>query len=116
MDVQPIVFLPDGTVGKGRKVNMGVIVLGVQCDRIGRLKMVAMKGGNNSRLCCHFCHMNGTRVGGCLRQLGYVENKPAKEGKCSGEILMVGQDDQRRLLNHVQQGARASAVDDHVDE
>lgn len=116
MDVQPIVFLPDGTVGRGSKVNMGVIVLGVAADRIGRQKMSAMKGGNNSRLGCQFCHINGTQVGGCLRPLGYVENVKAKEGKCKGERLMIGQNDTGRLLDHAQQKARASAVDDHMDE
>lgn len=110
MVVQPIIQLPDGTVGTGLEVTMGVIVGGIQCDRMGRLKMVAMKGGNNSKLACHFCHMNGVRVGGSIRQLGYVENKKARQGKCRKKVLIMGVDDEERGFSHEQQKIRAKAV------
>lgn len=114
MDVQPIVQRADGTFGLGASVRMGAILVAVSADRMGRIPMVAMQGGNNSRLACHFCHLNGVHVGGSVRQLGYVENKEAKCGKCKGQILIVGVDDDKRLLDHSQQHTRATAVDVHT--
>lgn len=111
MVVAPIVQLPDGTVGLGLEVNMGVIVGGVQCDRMGSLKMVAMTGGNMNHLACH---MNGVRVGGATRALGYVEYKKARQGKCKGKILMMGVEDEDRNFSHEQQKTRAEEVNAFV--
>lgn len=111
MDVRPIVQLADGSVVWGDEFNMGVIVGLVSCDRMGRLKIVGMHGGNNSRLACHFCAMCGVHVAGAIRQLGYVENVPAKEGKCKRQVLIMGVNDVNRELDHDQQDERAKGVD-----
>lgn len=114
MDVRPIVQMPDGRIVWQDKFNMGVIVGLVSCDRMGRLKIVGMHGGNNSRLACHFCAMSGVHIGGSIRQLGYVENTPAKEGKCKGQVLIMGEDDVNRELDHDQQAERAEGVDAYI--
>lgn len=91
--------------------TMGVIVGLVSRNRMGRLKIVGMHGGNKSRMACHFCALSGVHIGGSIRQLGYVENTPAKKGKCKDQVFTLGKNDLNRELDHDQQAEHAKGVD-----
>lgn len=76
-------------------------------DRIGKMKASGFASGNNATMACGHCAMTGTFVKGFTRQLGYSEPVEATIGKCKGVGLLLGREDERRLLTHKEQVDRA---------
>lgn len=99
--------MPNGTVRLGRTFTSGVVLVGAQMDRIGKMKASGFASGNNATMACGNCAMTGTHVKGFTRQLGYDEPVVATLGKCTGVSLLLGRDDERRLLSHKEQTERA---------
>lgn len=107
-------YKPDGSAGvdPANALIMGLICPTCQCDRVARMSYAGVAGGNNSRMACQWCCLNGSSVAGAVRPCGYVEEVLATQGKLAGEKILIGRDEERRQISHEEQEARA----EHMQE
>lgn len=107
LDVTPVHLDEEGTAIKGAKFNHGVIFCGWVLDGMGRVKLAKSGAYSAALMACQFCGMTGISCCKFMRQLGYAETIRPEKGKCHGQDIQMGVDDEARLLDHAQQAHRA---------
>lgn len=107
--------LPNGKIRLGPRFTSSVVLLNAQMDRVGKGKVSGADPGNNTIMACTHCAMTGVYVKNFTRQLGYDEPIEASMGKCKGEFLRMGCNDERRLFSDQANVARAIHTEQQHD-